>query len=387
MRTPDKVILKFGPEATGPQAMLGCSRQYWHDHMDSGAILEYAANGIVRLDDHGYFQKLPEFHNSFFAAPAGAEWLANSSGEWDRRRAKVGSFGPSDHQVRGLTGDRVAQIATLACDAPHAMPISQERTTILSRRGPMIVWDRIVAYSDGLVGSPLWHVERIHRSGKGWAETSIDRFVGANGPWMHNAPASTVIADLLADEPWEVATTENIDMNGPPVAGRFPPAATRAHITRTCIFRRHPLATGAPRHFITAIVPAEMVAAPEEATVLLAQPRPGEFVASVAGCLLAIDEPTTPLSGPWGESDANILWVESAGISAHRAKKLAIRRAGLPEIEIASDPMFCDLDLTIEDGIVRGLIATEKASTVRIAIGGKTHEIVTRGVTPVEFPI
>jgi hypothetical protein len=361
--------------------MVGCSRQFWHGHIDGGAIIAYAPKGGVLLDDNGYMQKLPEYHNLFWAERSDRAWIGHTRGEYERRRAIVGSWGPSDFQVRGLTGQAVAQMATLACDAPHGLPIRAHRTVLLSRKGPLIVYDRVVPLRDGLVGSTLWHAQTVHRMGRGWAEVSVDEFRGMNGPWMPNAPGNLLIVNPLDAGEWETLVLDNDDAYGAQRDRGGPPTLFDwAFVCRACLFRRRALLADEPNHFVTVLLPSDDIDRPDEAVRLVEAPTPSVQVVAVGEYLFVANDTQSLVQGGWGAGDARFLWYEGDGLLAHR-----MHRIELPGLGVESGPWWADIEVTIDASGVRGAVSAERETRTSVRWNGREASFVVRGITPVRL--
>ncbi len=380
-RTPEKAVLRLGTKPESPAAMLGCSRQHWHDHMDTGSVTSFAADGTLLLVDNGYMQKLPIDHNLFLAARTDEEWLAYSPDDWPNNRAKVGSWGGFDFQVRLLTGARVAQAVTAECNAPFWMPMYHERTVMLGRAGVMVVYDRVHPFADALHGSPIWHTGRVLRTGPGWAETRVDTMPGCSGLTMSNAEGNLLIVNPLDAAEWQVKDQEKIDLVVRPDAAEpaksMTPILAAAHVTRLCLSNPVPLVAGEFNRLVTVLMPASRAPDPSDAVSVL-HSEDGEYVMAAPGCLIVINDSRDVVSGPWGSTDAKFLFADDSGVFAHR-----VRSIRLPDVSLESDTMGVDVDL-IHDGLgLRGAVSSEKSSGIRIVAGSREHEFVARGITPV----
>ncbi len=374
---PDKTILRMTDTPEGPCAVLSNSRQLWHDHIDAGSIVAFCHNGTVLLDDSGYMQKLPVDHNMFLALPVEDEWLGYTPEDWENRRAKVGSWGSFDFQVRGLTGGRVSQSVAVECAVPSSMPIYQMRTMLLGRSGVMLVHDRVIPYNDDLQGSPLWHTETVHERGPGWALTSISTLRGVNGPWVHNGAERLYVIDPLTTEPWEEQDQNRFDVTPENVA-RNPrlPYWSLAQTTKTCLFRRRKLTRGRTHHFITLLVP-ESVAGTEAGIAEVLNPLEDDAIAlSAGGALVVVNERVEVVTGEWGSTDARTLWFDGAGVSAHR-----LRSTELEGITVHSSDMPVDLDITFDSDAVVGHIAAEKPTTVQFTLPSGSAAVEVFGIT------
>jgi len=378
-RVADKVVLRLGRTPASPAAMISCSRQIWHDHLDAGAVLAWAADGALLLDGSGYMQRYPIFHNLFWVARADGAWLSYTIDDYNRHAEMAR---PSDFQLVGLTGGAVAQMATVEAAMPHLLPIFQERAVLLTRTGVMIVHDRVEPVVDGLVGSPLWHAQRVRRAGDGWAEVSVDEFHGMNGPWFKNADASALVINPLDAARWSETVQDNPE---PYASPHYAEPVTRyftywkaSHVSRICLSQPRPLVVGKPNHFVTVLVPADRIDSAEKAVRPVGGSAGRSFVMEVAGCTYVTDAGETPVSGPWGATDARVLWADGDGVFAHR-----VRRVELPGVAIESPRQWVDLDLAWDDRGVEGTISAERETNVRIAVAGHERTAVVRGVTPV----
>ena len=377
---PDKTILRMSESIDGPCAVLSNSRQLWHDHIDAGSVTTFCHNGTVLLDDGGYMHKMPVDHNMFLALKTDEEWLGYSPDDWERHRAKVASFGSFDFQVRGLTGGRVAQSVAAECAVPSSMPIYQMRTLLLSRSGVLFLHDRVIPYNDDLQGSPLWHTETIHDSGPGWALIGISALRGVNGPWVLNGPERLLIVDPLSDEPWDEQDQDRYNLSPEAVAANPREKYwSMAQTTKTCLFRRRKLSAGETHHFFTVLVPESVAGTPDKAVEVLKPLEDDSIVLGAAGGTVVMNERTNLLSGVWGETDARLLWYDGTGISAHRVK-----RAVFPGISIESDTMWTDMDLTFDENSVRGQIAAEKPTNVKLVCAGGERTLRVFGIADVD---
>ncbi len=382
-RIPDKVVLRLGADEGSPSAMLGCSRQLWHDHLDCGAVLAYAADGVLFLDTPGYMQRYPVHHNLFWAADEGAPWLEYSVAQSESSRQ-------TGFRVDNLTGGAVAQLVTISSEAPHMMPLHQERTVLLARGGPMVVLDRVTPFVDGLIGSPLWQAETIHRTGPDWAETSVDEFRGMNGPSMQNAKGRLLVADPLDDALWTESVHENTDAYDAP---HYVEPITRyfvywkaSHVTTRCLARPRALVRGQANDFVSVLMPSPGGSEPASA-IRRVGPDAGEATNLVVGNGLFVrNDGSDVASGRWGQSDAAVLWSEPGGVFAHRAREIQLAADNEREaFAFSSGEAWVDLDLEFDDRGLRGSISSYRASTVTIAVGSREHALTVRGITPVDI--
>ena len=381
-RVPDQTVLRFGPEDTCHATSLSCGRQLWHDHMDSGAIVSYAADGVVLLDDNGYDSKLPIDHNLFLSAKPGEDWLAYSPQDWPRRRAKVASFGQFDFQVRGLTGREVAQVVVTECNVPFEMPFRQERTVLLARRGQMVVYDRILPFSQGLIGSPLWHVQTVHDSGPGWVEGSVDLFMGRQGVCVKNAPGTVLIVDPFNSDPWGVYDQDKVDHHAPadaiPAVRENHELVDAAHVSRMCVSRPVPLEADAIERFVTVLMPRDRVSDPGSAAKVLSRAADGIFALDVAGDTFVVNESTEITSDCWGSTDAETLWRDADGVFAHR-----VRNIMMDGISLHTGEHWLDVDISWNEEGIGGHIASEKPAVVTLSRNGTERKLNVFGITPV----
>lgn len=391
-RTPDKGLLRLGSKPESPFCMLSLARQYWHDHMDIGAIDHYSSGRSILLDDNGYDQKLPLNHNLFFAAREKEPWLGYQPGDWARKRAKVASFGPCDYQVRGLTGRNVAQMIVAECRGPAEMPIYHERTVLLARTGELVVRDRVRPYADDIVGAPIWHTqhvrERDSRDGVAWAVTSITDFAGGNGMEADQPEARLLIVSPFDGEPFEVldqtkpehAVRPEMDVD---TAGNTM-LLQKAHVTHQCLFQRRHLDREGTNAVLSLLMPD--AAWDRAARATPATPwhsAPDACVVDVNGRLLVFNDGVETLSGAWGSTDAANLWADGSGVFSHRAKRIELRREGVARIGVRSADMPLDLDLTVDGSVVCGHIAAEKPSRVTISTAGREWTVDVFGIVPI----
>jgi len=387
-RTPDKGLLRLGTDPTAPFCMMALARQYWHDHMDIGAIDHFSVDEKVLIDDNGYDQKLPVDHNLFFAARESEPWLDYQPGDWSRKRGKVASFGPVDFQVRGLTGRNVAQMIVAECRGPNEMPIYSERTVLLGRTGELVVRDRVIPYSDDVIGSPIWHTQHVRdrriTTGTAYVEVEITDFRGGNGVNARQSDARLLICDPLGTvESIDGDGYEQVDQSKPEYVLR--PDMTEeersgfdlhdsAHVTRTCLFRRRLMCRDVSNHFITVLVPASHAKSPNPAR-LIDRPSDDGFVLDVNGALVVLNEGANTLSGDWGTTDAAALWVDAYGVFAHRVKRIELSRDGYPPMSLKTDSGPLDIDLSVNGDDVTGHLSAEHPSDVNILVGTKEHTI------------
>ena len=382
IRVPDQAVLRFDPAEKCHAAMFSCGRQIWHDHMDSGAIVSYVADGVVLLDDNGYDSRLPIDHNLFLAARPGEGWLAYSPQDWPRRRAKVASFGQFDFQVRGLTGREVAQVVVAECNVPFEMPFRQERTVLLARRGQLVVYDRILPFAAGLVGSPLWHVQTVHDGGPGWIEGSVDVFAGRQGFRVRNAPGALLIVDPFSSDPWHVTEQDKSDHHAPadalPAVRENYELIDGAHVSRMCVSRPVPLEADAIERFVTVLMPRDRVSEPANATKVLSRAADGIFALDVAGDTLVVNESSEITSDCWGSTDAETLWRDADGVFAHRVRNIV-----MDGISLHTGEHWLDVDLSWNAEGIRGHIASEKPAVVTLSRNGTERKLNVFGITPV----
>lgn len=376
----DKAVLRLGSDSDAPSAMIGIAPQLWHDHTDSGAVLHYSHDGVVLLDDSGYMQRYPVFHNLFWAARKDGEFFAYGEGDIAQNRHCA-------YRVTGLTGGETAQMIVVAGDAHHGLPIRSERRVMLIRSGPMVVQDTIVPWTSGLVGGPLWHAQTVRGSGVAgpvsWAEASVDEFRGMNGPWFKNAEGSVVIANPLGAAPWQVHELSNPD---PYASPHYVEPVTRyftywkaSHVTRQCLHQPRELKSGVPERFVTILVPGSVAPSAEAAVQVLQPPTDDTLVCDVSGSLLVLNAGLNVVSGSWGESDAAALWCENTGVFAHRAKRI-----GLERVTVQSESQYIDVDLQWTGSKLRGTLSSERETVVHIAVaGGPEYSVVADGITRV----
>ncbi len=381
----DKAILRLGIESDSPQAMVALAPQMWHDHTDSGAILNYTFGGVVLLDSPGYMQRYPIFHNLFWAADADADFFAYGEKDIVQNRHVA-------YDVAGITGTRAAQMLTIRGDTHHGLPIRSKRRVLLARSGAMVVVDSIIPFVGGLVGSPLWHTQTVHSSGvagsTSWAEVSIDEFRGMNGPAFPNAEGSVIIADPLNPDGWDVSDLDNPDPYNSP---HYVEPVTRyfvywkaSFVTRKCVHRPRPLQRGAQNRFVTVLVPAENVASPE-AAVQRIDPIQDDVVACRVGSGIFVhNDGSNTVRSAWGESDANTLWLEPDALLAHRVKHLVSEH-----VEIDCDARYVDVDLVWNNDHISGTASAERDTPVRFVVrttSGKAERTINvAGITEVAF--
>ena len=377
----DKLVLRLGQEPESPAAMIGCARQIWHDHLDAGAVLAFTADNGVHVDDSGYMQRYPTFHNLFWAQDAGRPWLGYSLPDYVEQW-------PNDFTVRGLTGGDIAQMATLICVGPHRMPVEQVRTVLLTRAGALIVHDRVVPFAENLVGAQLWHVQAVRSSGPGWAETSMDEFRGMNGPWFPDVPGRMVVASPYDAVRPRVDVQENLD---PYASPHYVEPVTRyfvywkaSFVSRSCVAFPRPLTKGQAESFLSVLVPASRTATAPANAVRLAARNERHTIVEAAGGVFVWNEGTETIATERIETDAKVLWTEPGGIFAHRAKRVTLRMPGEPKLVIETGAGAADFDLHYDGASVRGTISIERAADVRIVLGGRERRVRARGITPVD---
>ena len=385
-RIPDKTILRNG---TGPEsvAVAFCNgRQSWHDHIDMGAISAFIANGTVLLDDSGYMLKLPVDHNMFLAQPADEEWMAYSPDEWSKRRAQAGSFGRFDFQVRGLTGERAAQSTAAECHSPYDMRFHQTRSLLLGRSGVLMVHDAVTPYRDGLVGSPTWHVQDVHKTGPGLAVTSLDRLCGLGGQWVENGPEQLVIVDPMASEAWECEPQRRPNVE-PGYATTDPykswePFVYRAYVTRNCLFRRREMTAEKTEHFFTVLMPLSVAGEAKNAVRVLDRFNGTSMALEAAGALIVVNEGEDVVSGSWGSTDAREFWWDGGAVFAHRVKKIAV-----DAFSLECDDYWLDVDLLVEGGSLIGKIASHRYTDVRLATPEGERTLRVGGITELNLKL
>ena len=378
-RIPDKAVMKLGAAQASPAAMLGCARQMWHDHIDSGSVLNFTSGETILLDGPGYMQRYPVFHNLF--------WANEADGDWPHYAHPTTHHDPGladDYTVKGMTGGAVAQVVVLENPSPHGIPAHHERLAVLSRRGVMVVRDAVTAKAPGLVGSPLWHQEEVVRRGPGWAVGRIHEFRGMNGPKMPNGSASLLISTPYEPEPWQVQEMDNPDPYDSP--GYVEPVTRyfhywkRSFVTRMCLSRPRELPTSTPTEFLTVLLPAPDgnvagAVTPSDVTEGLGR-------AFEAGeTLFILNGGSDAISGPWGSTDAGIAVFDGEGVMAHRVNTLSLGEVLITSPEGAR---AFDADLRVEDGVLRGAISSWEAVRVTVSWKGRSVELSVRGITEVE---
>ncbi len=393
-RTPEKGILRLGTHAESPHCMFDLARQYWHDHMDIGAIDNYSVDGLVLLDDNGYDQKLPVDHNIYFASREREPWLDYHPDDWPRKRGKVASFGPSDYQPRGLTGRNVAQLIAAECRGPDDMPIYHERTVLLARTGELIVRDRVQPYADDVVGSPIWHAQDVHetasRDGVAWAVSSITDFVGGNAMQARQPEARLLIVNPLDGDPYEVTDQRKPNHAVQPDMDEFTASTymllTDAHVTRQCLYQRTALDRERVNPVLTVLMPDSAWDRSRRATpAAQLSGTPEACAVGVNGRLVVFNDAVGEVSGDWGATDAAVLWADESGLMAHRVRAIDLRFDGVAEIRVESSEMPLDIDMVDDDDGVRGHIASEKPTTVTITAGEASHSVEVFGIVPFAF--
>jgi hypothetical protein len=362
--------------------MLGCARQIWHDHLDSGAIVSYASGRTVHLDDSGYMQKYPTFHNAFFAESRERPWLEYTHDEY----AVHGELQrPSDYHVGALTGQRVAQLAVIDCEAPHCMPIYHKRSVMLARNGVAVVLDLVQPYASGLVGSPLWQLQRVHQIAGHSIQTSVDEFRGMNGQHCDNAPGTMWICAPLEAEEWKITEQDNLDPYASPnyqePVTRYFHYWKRAFVTRTAASKPRALVAGRVNRFVSFLVPASLIPAgnPDRSIEMLESREDEVLAARIAGSEFVLNFTDEEKNGAWGATDAMYLWHDGAGVFAHRVKHAAI-----PGLRLNTGGQWADLDLAWDAAGIRGTISTERATTVTIEFGGRSARFAVHGITTVD---
>jgi len=380
-RVADKVVLKTGVEAESPSLMLGCARQVWHDHLDAGAVIAFASDGTVHLDDTGYMQKYPVFHNLFWADAREKTWLHYGSEEYSRHREL---HRPSDYRVSALTGREVAQLAVIDCEAPHCMPIYHRRETILTRGGVAIIADHVEPYAAGLIGSPVWHVQYVHESTDDWAEVSIGEFRGMNGQHCDNAAGRMRILTPTHGDPWTIIQQENNDPYASPgyrePVTRYFHYWKRSFVLRTALSKPRPLATDSPNRFYTVLVPLPQSHDKSGGNFveLLAKELDLGFVARVRDGIVSLNHTEGQLAGNWGSTDALHLWSDGKGVFAHRVKAV-----NLPGLRLDTGGQWADLDLFWDNEGITGVISAERATTVTVEVPGTRASFRVHGITEV----
>ena len=382
-RLPDKAVMKLGSCANSPTAMLACARQMWHDHIDSGSVLNFTSAETVLLDGPGYMQRYPIFHNLF--------WANDSDEIWPHYVHPETQHDPGladDYTVKGMTGGAVAQVFLLENPSPHGAPMHHERLAVLSRRGIMVIRDMVTAKAPGLVGSPLWHQEEIVGHGAGWAIGRIHEFRGMNGPKMKNGPASLLITTPYETEQWHVHESENPDPYASPAyvdpVTRYFTFWKRSFVTRMCLSRPRDLLPGTPIEFLTVLLPAPD--GKPDGAVLPLEVSDGKGRAFEAKeTLLVLNEGIDAISGPWGSTDAGIAVLDDKGIMAHRMHNLAI--GDLHHHLAGRCTRAFDLDLRLEDGKLKGAVSSWETVRVSVTWGGRTGGAGEFGASPASRPL
>jgi hypothetical protein len=388
----DKAILRMGSERESAQAFVGLLRQLWHDHTDSGAILNYSHGGTVLLDDNGYMQRYPVFHNLFWAAPSEDDFLGYTLQRLEANRHPA-------YRVHGLTGGETAQMISIRTDAPHGLPVRSERNVILTRSGPMIVRDRIEPWVDGLVGAPLWHGQTVHDHSTGpdggQATMSVGEFRGMNGPAFPNANGRVVVATPFETGEWVVTEQQNPDPYANP--GYVEPVTRyftywkASFVSSMVAYQPRKLVVGEPNDFITVLVPESIVENGGAAVTHIGTPGSGTYgacgayVLAIADGMLAVNESEDTLSGSWGESDAALLWTEPGGMFAHAAQH--VRTA---TVDIVSEAINVDADLQWDDTELRGRISSAReidvVITLRMDGSEYSQTFSVNGITDISLP-
>ena len=376
---PDKAVMKLGTEADAPSAMISCSRQYWHDHIDSGAVLNFTANDTVLLDNPGYMQRYPVFHNLFWVSDESEAWL-----HYDTDRNKYDPVLCDDYTVKGMTGGYVAQVVELQNPAPHSLPVRHERTVMTTRRGIMVVRDQVIPYRDGLVGSPLWHVETVHEQDGNYIVGSIDEFRGMDGTKMRNGGEKLFIATPYEQGDWLVREMENEDPYASPAyvdpVTRYFTFWKRSFVTRMCISRPVAMHAGERHETLTVLMPASS-ASSTNAAIVQETTSPSAKVFSTADSLFVMNESTEPVSGDWGSTDARFVCFDGDGIMAHRMRFLQLDGVSISVPEGAS---FVDVDLRRENGRITGAVSSQSATEITVRWAGKETVVSVRGITDID---
>ena len=213
-----------------------------------------------------------------------------------------------------------------------------------------------------------------------------------NGPWFPNAQADVVVANPLGGDPWQVTEQVNEDpFNSPhyvePVT-RYFHYWKASFVQRMCISQPRPLVAGESNRFVTALVPAGRVGSAASAVRRLDAGSGDALACSIAGGLFVANNDAGSVAGPWGETDAAVLWASGDGNSGelfvHRAKHVS-----LPGIEVVSEAMNVDADLQWREGTLTGTVASEREAEVRVtfdAAGARQeHVVTTNGVTSISL--
>jgi hypothetical protein len=372
-RVIDKIVLRPDGDPR-PSAMIGCSRRLWHDHVDSGAILAFTSGGDTLLDDNGYMQRYPMFHNLFWAAPLGDDFFAFTEPESDQTD-------PDDYTVSTLGGLRSAQMTLIRGRLPHGLPMTHERIVMLAGEGVMVVHDRVVPLVDGLVGSPLWNVQHVENDGPGWVVTHLSDFIGMNGPRMANGDTRLLIAGPPDGGRWRQDVQENDEPYGSPhyvePVTRYFTYWKRSFVSRTCLSRPRPLVANEINAFTTLLVPVPVDSEMRDTPAVTLLPSDGAMVQTSRG--IGVMNPDGIVqSGDWGTTDARAVWYGD-GIFAHAVQSLATG-----DLQIDSPDMRVDIDLSVGADGLKGTISAVAETTVEFRWKDKHARVHVKGITPIE---
>lgn len=256
-----QVALEGGPPDPARRTclLLSVGPALVHDHADAGAILMLSRGDTLLLGTNGYLQRELMYHNIFYA-----------------QEAKLPDYPGADANggLKWGSGDCAAEILELrtgqnsACCRIHfkkyhhcGEDLSLTREVVVGASGSVTVIDRAVARAPGLVGGPLFHGERIRRTGPGMFRLRLDMLRSMCGMELRNAPG-----EMEVETVWPTAQLPPRRLKPPsvytgtPVYRQFPcrhyVKVWRASYTaRVCLAARAPLLPGEETVFITRLTP------------------------------------------------------------------------------------------------------------------------------------
>ena len=135
----EKLILRGGRQKNDIYMAVSLIKKAWHDQYDAGAILQFAANGSMLLNETGAEWKAPVFHNCFLVRP-------KSEGFLDPQEvASAESCATIDY----LHESECACLAALSSASHQGYAVDHRRVITMGRKNQVAgIWDTAVASDD-----------------------------------------------------------------------------------------------------------------------------------------------------------------------------------------------------------------------------------------------